>query len=213
MAGQRQRWQHEKDSGSAAKVVAVRWRRWQQRGGGGGSGGSVAVAASLAALQQPGGSATSLAVAPRQEVRAAQHWRRWQCVDGGGQYVGSAMEADIAAAVAPTAVLPPVEVAAAARRRRAARRRHRQSEGGGPWWRWQRGGGGSLAALWQPNGSAASLAVAPWQEVQAAQRWRWWQYVDGDGQCVGSAIKADIAAAAAPTAVLPPVEVKFSTLC
>ena len=65
----------------------------------------MAVAASLAALWQRGGSAVTLAVAPRREVRAAQRWRRRQCVDGGRQCVGSAMEA-----AALTVVLPPVEV-------------------------------------------------------------------------------------------------------
>jgi hypothetical protein len=95
-------------------------------------------------------------------------------------------------------------VAAAA----AARRRRRQQGSSS---------GGSVAvaarALQQPGGSAASLAGAPRREVQAAQRWWRRQCIDCGGQCVDSAMEVDIATAAALTAVLPPVEVKISTLC
>jgi hypothetical protein len=114
-AAARQRWWQCGGSAVAAAAAAAaarrqrwqqwgRWRRWRQRGSGNQLG-SLA-----AALRQRGGRASSLAVAPRQEVRAAQRWRGWQCVGGGGQCIGSVMEADIAAAAAPTAVLPPVEV-------------------------------------------------------------------------------------------------------
>ncbi len=102
-------------SAKVAVVVAVAMQCGGSIGsarvaGGGGGGGSVVVAASLAALRQRGGSAASLVVALLREVRAAQRWRWRQCIDGGGQCVGSTMEADIPAAAAPTAVLPPVEV-------------------------------------------------------------------------------------------------------
>ena len=80
--------------------------------------------------------------------------------------------------------------------------------------RWQHGGGGQLGslatALQQRGGSAVTLAVALRWEVQEAQRWQRGQCIGGGGQCVDSAMEASIAAAAAATAVLPPLEVKIT---
>ena len=72
-------------------------------------------------------------------------------------------------------------------------------------WRWR--------PAWQLDSRAASLEAALWREAWTAQRWRRQQHGGSEGQCVGSAMEAGIAAAAAPTAVLPPVEENISTLC